>query len=325
MLCDLAAWQLVFKGEISMIDECVSRHLPDPTDMDGPEQSSPQETEETSDPVPDDSIRLYLHEIGMYPLLSGQQEHDLADQIRKGNDHARDQLCEGNLRLVVSIAKRYSGRGVPFLDLIQEGNIGLMRAVEKFDPDLGFKFSTYATWWIKQAVSRAIADQGRMIRVPVHMVEHINRLMQVQRRMMQEYGRELTEVELAEFSGHSVNRIRQIREAAREMISIDKPVGEDEDSLLGDFIPDQFTPSPLASVEEIMLREQIQDLVHILSPREAEIIRLRFGLDDGRPRTLEEIGKHFSVTRERIRQIEAKAIRKMKFTGLGRQLQDSFD
>ena len=308
-----------------MIDESISRYLPDPPEADEPEQLSLQEREELPDPVLEDSIRLYLHEIGMYPLLTAQQEHDLANLIRAGSEIARAQLCEGNLRLVVSIAKRYSGRGVPFLDLIQEGNIGLMRAVEKFDPDLGFKFSTYATWWIKQAVSRAIADQGRLIRVPVHMVEHINRLMQLQRRMMQEYGRELTELELAEFSGNSVGRVRQIREAAREMISIDKPVGEEESSLLGDFIPDQLTPSPLASVEEIMLREQIQDLVHILTPREAEIIRLRFGLEDGRSRTLEEVGKHFSVTRERIRQIEAKAIRKMKFAGLGRQLQDTFD
>lgn len=273
----------------------------------------------------DDSIRLYLREIGAYPLLTTMQEQDLARRIRCGDASARSELCEANLRLVVSIAKHYSGKGLPFLDLIQEGNLGLMRAVEKFDETRGFKFSTYATWWIRQSITRAIADQSRMIRVPVHMVENINRLIHLQRRLQQEQGRELNEEELAQLSEVSVDKIRQIRQATHEMVSIDKPVGEEEDSPLGDFIQDPDATSPATQVEYVLLREQLQSLIHLLPPREEAVIRLRFGLDDGRPQTLEEVGRQFKVTRERIRQIEAKAIRKLRQNGSCQNIRDAID
>jgi RNA polymerase primary sigma factor len=273
----------------------------------------------------DDSIRLYLREIGGYPLLSAENEHHLAARIQSGDELARRELCEANLRLVVSIAKRYSGKGLPFLDLIQEGNIGLMRAVEKFDAERGFKFSTYATWWIRQSITRAIADQSRLIRIPVHMVENINRLVHLQRQIQQEEGRDLSDEELARLADVPVGRIRQIQQAAHELVSIDKPVGEEEDSLLGDFIPDTDSPSPVTQVEFVLLREQLQNLVHLLPPREEAVIRLRFGLDDGRPHTLEEVGRQFQVTRERIRQIEAKAIRKLRQAGYCQNIRDAID
>ena len=273
----------------------------------------------------DDSIRLYLREIGAYPLLSIAQERELARRIHDGDDQAKSELCEANLRLVVSIAKRYSGKGLPFLDLIQEGNLGLMRAVEKFDESRGFKFSTYATWWIRQAITRAIADQSRMIRVPVHMVENINRLIHLQRRLQQEQGHELNEEELARLSDVPVDKIRQIRQATHEIVSIDKPVGEEEDSPLGDFIQDPDAASPATQVEYALLREQLQELIHLLQPREEAVIRLRFGLDDGRPQTLEEVGQKFKVTRERIRQIEAKAIRKLRQNGSCQNIKDAID
>lgn len=273
----------------------------------------------------DDSIRLYLREIGSYSLLNQVQERELARRIQNGDEQAKCELCEANLRLVVSIAKRYSGKGLPFLDLIQEGNLGLMRAVEKFDESLGFKFSTYATWWIRQSITRAIADQSRMIRVPVHMVENINRLIHLQRQLQQEQGRELSEEELARLSDVSVEKIRQIRQSTHEIVSIDKPVGEEEDSPLGDFIQDPEAASPATLVEYALLREQLQNLIHLLQPREEAVIRLRFGLDDGRPQTLEEVGHKFKVTRERIRQIEAKALRKLRQSGSCSEIRDAID
>ncbi len=297
----------------------------DPAQSTRPDSNEKSAKSKAQDVTFEDSIRLYLREIGHYPLLTADEEKDLAIRIRAGDEAARKKLCESNLRLVVSIAKHYSGKGLPFLDLIQEGNLGLMRAVEKFDESKGFKFSTYATWWIRQAITRAIADQSRMIRVPVHMVENINRLVRMQRRLQQELGRELSEEELAQLSDLSVDRIRQIRQASHEMISIDKPVGEEEDSSLGDFIQDTDAESPEAETEYILLKEQLQDLVHILPPREEAVIRLRFGLDDGNPHTLEEVGKQFKVTRERIRQIEAKALRKMRQSGYCKRIRDAID
>jgi RNA polymerase primary sigma factor len=303
--------------------EAVGRQPAVPPDEDN--ETVPDLPVPGSEPTVDDSIRLYLREIGYFPLLTPEQEQDLARRVQNGDEAARCELCEANLRLVVSVAKRYSGKGLPFLDLIQEGNLGLMRAVEKFDATRGFKFSTYATWWIRQSITRAIADQSRMIRVPVHMVESINRLLHLQRQVQQEQGREISEEELARLTAVPVDKIRQIRQAAHELVSIDKPVGEEEDSPLGDFIPDLDSPSPATQVESLLLREQLQALVHLLPPRDEAVIRLRFGLDDGRPHTLEEVGRQFQVTRERIRQIEAKAIRKLRQTGFCQKLRDAID
>lgn len=298
---------------------------PDAISSEEPDAELLTDVSDSIEPLVDDSIRLYLREIGYYPLLSSEQEQNLAKRIHAGDESARCELCEANLRLVVSIAKRYSGKGLPFLDLIQEGNIGLMRAVEKFDEARGFKFSTYATWWIRQAITRAIADQSRMIRVPVHMVESINRLIHLQRQTQQEEGREPSEEELARLTDVSIDKIRQIRQASHELVSIDKPVGEEDDSSLGDFIPDLDTPSPVAQVEYTLLREQLQTLVHHLTPREEAVIRLRFGLDDGRAHTLEDVGRQFNVTRERIRQIEAKALRKLRQSGYCQKIRDAID
>ena len=260
----------------------------------------------------DDPVRMYLKEIGRVPLLTAEQEMEYAKSIEQGDEEAKRLLAEANLRLVVSIAKRYVGRGMLFLDLIQEGNLGLIKAVEKFDYRKGFKFSTYATWWIRQAITRAIADQARTIRIPVHMVETINKLIRVSRQLLQELGREPTPEEIAAEMDLPVERVREIMKIAQEPVSLETPIGEEEDSHLGDFIEDQDAPAPAEAASFTMLREQLSEVLESLTPREQKVLRLRFGLDDGRPRTLEEVGQVFGVTRERIRQIEAKALRKLR-------------
>ncbi len=268
----------------------------------------------------DDPVRLYLKEIGKVPLVSGEREKELAEQMMAGDESAKTQLVEANLRLVVSIAKRYVGRGMYFLDLIQEGNLGLMKAVEKFDYTKGFKFSTYATWWIRQAITRAIADQARTIRIPVHMVETIHKVSRYSRQMMQEMGREPTPEEIAEKLGMSAEKVREIIKVGQDPVSLETPIGEEEDSHLGDFIPDDDTPSPAEATSANILREELERQLHTLTPRERHVIKLRFGLYDGRTRTLEEVGKEFDITRERIRQIEAKALRKLRHPSRARHL-----
>ncbi|MCI8669136.1 MAG: RNA polymerase sigma factor RpoD [Lachnospiraceae bacterium] len=270
----------------------------------------------------DDPVRMYLKEIGKVPLLSAEEEIELAKQMELGNDNAKKRLAEANLRLVVSIAKRYVGRGMLFLDLIQEGNLGLIKAVDKFDYKKGFKFSTYATWWIRQAITRAIADQARTIRIPVHMVETINKLMRVSRQLVQELGREPLPEEIAQQLDMPVDRVREILKIAQEPVSLETPIGEEEDSHLGDFIQDDNVPVPAEAATYTMLKEQIVEVLTTLTEREQKVLRLRFGLDDGRPRTLEEVGKEFNVTRERIRQIEAKALRKLRHPSRSRKLRD---
>lgn len=270
----------------------------------------------------DDPVRMYLKEIGKIPLLTGDNEIDLAKRMQEGDEEAKRQLAEANLRLVVSIAKRYVGRGMLFLDLIQEGNLGLMKAVEKFDYKKGFKFSTYATWWIRQAITRAIADQARTIRIPVHMVETINKLVRVQRQLVQELGRDPSPEEIGKEMGMEVERVREIMKIAQEPVSLETPIGEEEDSHLGDFIPDDEVLAPAEAATFTMLREQLIDVLDTLTPREQKVLRLRFGLDDGRARTLEEVGKEFEVTRERIRQIEAKALRKLRHPSRSKKLKD---
>jgi len=270
----------------------------------------------------DDPVRMYLKEIGKIPLLTGDEEIDLAKRMQEGDEEAKKQLAEANLRLVVSIAKRYVGRGMLFLDLIQEGNLGLMKAVEKFDYKKGFKFSTYATWWIRQAITRAIADQARTIRIPVHMVETINKLVRVQRQLVQELGRDPSPEEIGKEMGMEVERVREIMKIAQEPVSLETPIGEEEDSHLGDFIPDDEVLAPAEAATFTMLREQLIDVLDTLTPREQKVLRLRFGLDDGRARTLEEVGKEFEVTRERIRQIEAKALRKLRHPSRSKKLKD---
>jgi RNA polymerase primary sigma factor len=268
-----------------------------------------------TDDVSDDSVRLYLREIGKIPLLKGDEELELAKKVVAGDKRAKDKMAEANMRLVVSIAKRYSGRGLDFLDLIQEGNTGLLRAVEKFDPDKGFKFSTYATWWIRQAITRAIADQARVIRIPVHMVETINKLLRTQRRMTQELNREPTIDELAKELEMEPEKVEYVMKIKQDIHSLDAGVGrdgEDEDSVLGDFVEDEETTSPSDSAAEQLLKEQIQEILSSLSDREQKIIKMRFGLEDGKNHTLEEVGQEFAVTRERIRQIEAKALAKLR-------------
>ena len=269
-----------------------------------------------------DPVRMYLKEIGRTPLLSTEEEVELAQRIEQGDEEARRRLTEANLRLVVSIARRYAGRGMLFLDLIQEGNLGLMKAVEKFDFTKGFKFSTYATWWIRQAITRAIADQARTIRIPVHMVETINKLIRVSRQLLQELGREPTPEEIAEKMELTVDKVLEIQKVSQEPVSMETPIGEESDSHLGDFIedPDADAPEDVAAYE--MLREQMKDILDTLTDREENVLRLRFGLDDGRSRTLEEVGKVFGVTRERIRQIEAKALRKLRHPSRSKRLRD---
>ena len=270
----------------------------------------------------DDPVKMYLKDIGRVPLLSAEEEVELAKRMQEDDAAAKKRLSEANLRLVVSIAKRYVGRGMLFLDLIQEGNLGLMKAVEKFDYQKGFKFSTYATWWIRQSITRAIADQARTIRIPVHMVETINRLTRVQRVLLQELGREPTPEEIAEKMEMSEEKVREIQKIAQDPVSLETPIGEEEDSHLGDFIEDEKTITPSDSVATTMLKEQLLGVLDTLTPREEKVLRLRYGIDDGKPRTLEEVGKEFNVTRERIRQIEAKALRKLRHPSRSKKLKD---
>ncbi len=273
----------------------------------------------------DDPVRMYLKEIGKVPLLLAEEEIELAKRMENGENEAKRRLAEANLRLVVSIAKRYVGRGMLFLDLIQEGNLGLIKAVEKFDYRKGYKFSTYATWWIRQAITRAIADQARTIRIPVHMVETINKLIRVSRQLLQELGREPHPEEIAKEMSMSVEKVREIMKISQEPVSLETPIGEEEDSHLGDFIPDDDAPAPAEAAAFTLLKEQLIDVLDTLTAREEKVLRLRFGLDDGRARTLEEVGKEFSVTRERIRQIEAKALRKLRHPSRSKKLKDYLD
>lgn len=298
------------------------------------EEEMEEEEEVTADPmdlsVPGgislaDPIRMYLKEIGKIPLLSTEEEIELAKRMEKGDEEARKKLAEANLRLVVSIAKRYAGRGMQFLDLIQEGNLGLIKAVEKFDYRKGYKFSTYATWWIRQAITRAIADQARTIRIPVHMVETINRLIRTSRQMVQELGREPTPEELAKKLDMPVERVREIKKISQDPVSLETPIGEEEDSHLGDFIQDDNVMVPADQATFTLLHEQLMESLETLTEREQQVLRLRFGLDDGRPRTLEEVGRVFHVTRERIRQIEAKALRKLRHPSRSKKLKDYLD
>lgn len=270
----------------------------------------------------DDHVRMYLKEIGKVPLLSADEEIELAKRMEEGDEMAKKRLSEANLRLVVSIAKRYVGRGMQFLDLIQEGNLGLIKAVEKFDYRKGYKFSTYATWWIRQAITRAIADQARTIRIPVHMVETINKLIRVSRQLLQENGREPTDDELAVSLQMPVERVREIRKIAQEPVSLETPIGEEEDSHLGDFIPDDDIPAPADAAAFTLLKEQLMAVLDTLTEREREVLKLRFGLEDGKQRTLEEVGSTFNVTRERIRQIEAKALRKLRHPSRSKKIRD---
>jgi len=270
----------------------------------------------------DDPVRMYLREIGKIPLLSFEEELDLAEKVLKGDEDAKQKLAESNLRLVVSIAKKYVGRGMLFLDLIQEGNMGLIKAVEKFDYTKGYKFSTYATWWIRQAITRAIADQARTIRIPVHMVETINKLIRTSRHLLQQLGREPSPEEIAKEMEMSVEKVMEIQKIAQDPVSLETPIGEEDDSHLGDFIPDDDSPAPHDSAAYTLLKEQLEEVMSTLTPREAKVLKLRFGLEDGKARTLEEVGREFMVTRERIRQIEAKALRKLRHPSRSKKLKD---
>ena len=304
--------------------------LDDDMDIDGLDDEEEVELDKIDLSVPEgvsieDPVRMYLKEIGKVPLLSAEEEIELAKKMEQGDENAKKRLAEANLRLVVSIAKRYVGRGMLFLDLIQEGNLGLIKAVEKFDYRKGYKFSTYATWWIRQAITRAIADQARTIRIPVHMVETINKLIRVSRQLLQELGREPTPEEIAEEMDMPVDRVREILKISQEPVSLETPIGEEEDSHLGDFIQDDNVPVPADAAAFTLLKEQLVEVLGTLTEREQKVLRLRFGLDDGRARTLEEVGKEFNVTRERIRQSEAKALRKLRHPSRSRKLKDYLD
>ena len=304
--------------------------LDDDMDIDGLDDEEEVELDKIDLSVPEgvsieDPVRMYLKEIGKVPLLSAEEDIELAKKMEQGDENAKKRLAEANLRLVVSIAKRYVGRGMLFLDLIQEGNLGLIKAVEKFDYRKGYKFSTYATWWIRQAITRAIADQARTIRIPVHMVETINKLIRVSRQLLQELGREPTPEEIAEEMDMPVDRVREILKISQEPVSLETPIGEEEDSHLGDFIQDDNVPVPADAAAFTLLKEQLVEVLGTLTEREQKVLRLRFGLDDGRARTLEEVGKEFNVTRERIRQIEAKALRKLRHPSRSRKLKDYLD
>ena len=304
--------------------------LDDDMDIDGLDDEEEVELDKIDLSVPEgvsieDPVRMYLKEIGKVPLLSAEEEIELAKKMEQGDENAKKRLAEANLRLVVSIAKRYVGRGMLFLDLIQEGNLGLIKAVEKFDYRKGYKFSTYATWWIRQAITRAIADQARTIRIPVHMVETINKLIRVSRQLLQELGREPTPEEIAEEMDMPVDRVREILKISQEPVSLETPIGEEEDSHLGDFIQDDNVPVPADAAAFTLLKEQLVEVLGTLTEREQKVLRLRFGMNDGRARTLEEVGREFDVTRERIRQIEAKALRKLRHPSRSRKLKDYLD
>ena len=312
------------QNKIELTEEDMEKELEEMQE----EEISKEELEDLSVPEGiniDDHVKMYLKEIGKVNLLTAEEETQLAKKMSEGDEDAKKRLAEANLRLVVSIAKRYVGRGMMFLDLIQEGNLGLIRAVDKFDYTKGYKFSTYATWWIRQAITRAIADQARTIRIPVHMVETINKLVRVSRQLVQELGREPTPEELASGLNMSIEKVREISKISQEPVSLETPIGEEEDSHLGDFIPDDDAPAPSEAASFVLLREQLQDVLNTLTPREAKVLSLRFGLEDGRQRTLEEVGKEFEVTRERIRQIEAKALRKLRHPSRSKKLKDFLD
>ncbi len=315
------------KGIVAMVPDSSAD---DDIILDVDDEPTEEELENIELAVPDgvsieDPVRMYLKEIGKVPLLTAEEEKNLAMRMKNGDMDAKKRLAEANLRLVVSIAKRYVGRGMLFLDLIQEGNLGLIKAVEKFDYRKGYKFSTYATWWIRQAITRAIADQARTIRIPVHMVETINKLIRVQRQLLQEKGREPYPEEIAEKMNLPVERVREIQKISQEPVSLETPIGEEEDSHLGDFIQDDNVPVPAEAAAFTLLKEQLVEVLGTLTEREQKVLRLRFGLDDGRARTLEEVGKEFNVTRERIRQIEAKALRKLRHPSRSRKLKDYLD
>ena len=315
------------KGIVAMVPESDTE---DDIILDVEDEPTEEELENIEMAVPDgvsieDPVRMYLKEIGKVPLLTAEEEKELAMKMEAGDMEAKKRLAEANLRLVVSIAKRYVGRGMLFLDLIQEGNLGLIKAVEKFDYRKGYKFSTYATWWIRQAITRAIADQARTIRIPVHMVETINKLIRVQRQLLQELGREPYPEEIAEKMGLPVERVREIQKISQEPVSLETPIGEEEDSHLGDFIQDDNVPVPAEAAAFTLLKEQLVEVLGTLTEREQKVLCLRFGLEDGRARTLEEVGKEFDVTRERIRQIEAKALRKLRRPSRSRKLKDYLD
>ena len=333
-----AAWDFIYeelmKKGVEIVDDV--DELEDSSIDDSPEAAIPseetvrdkaaEEIDLSADGLSiDDPVRMYLKEIGRVPLLTAQEEVALAKRMEAGDEEAQKELAEANLRLVVSIAKRYVGRGMLFLDLIQEGNLGLIKAVEKFDYNKGYKFSTYATWWIRQAITRAIADQARTIRIPVHMVETINKLIRVSRQLLQKHGREPTLDEIAEEMEVSVDRVREIMKIAQEPVSLETPIGEEEDSHLGDFIEDHDAPAPADAASFMLLKEQLAEVLSTLTDREKKVLKLRFGLEDGKARTLEEVGKSFNVTRERIRQIEAKALRKLRHPSRSKKLKDFLD
>ena len=319
-------YEMFEANNIQIIDDFATVSL---EDLDFTLENTEQEEQEESTPTEtvtiDDPVKVYLKEIGRVPLLTPEEETALAMRIIDGDVRAKQRLSEANLRLVVSIAKRYVGRGMQFLDLIQEGNLGLIKAVEKFDYTKGFKFSTYATWWIRQAITRAIADQARTIRIPVHMVETINKVKKVSSQLLHKNGHEPTAEEIAEEIAMPVDKVREIMRVAQEPVSLETPIGEEEDSHLGDFIPDDDAPAPADAASHTLLKEQLEEVLGSLTEREAKVLRLRFGLEDGRPRTLEEVGKEFDVTRERIRQIEAKALRKLRHPSRSKKLKDFLD